>query len=122
REWLQAIGATVGVSAIGCGDGGSSGGGAVGADAGASSPDGSPPPDGAPPDATPDAAPLSQQELLGQIDAIVVLCMENRSFDHYLGSLTLREGRADVLGLTGAETNPDPDGHPVGVYRLEDFT
>ncbi len=39
------------------------------------------------------------------IDHVVVLMMENRSFDHYLGSLTLEEGRDDVDGLTGAEVN-----------------
>jgi phospholipase C len=42
---------------------------------------------------------------LDQIEHIVVLIMENRSFDHMLGYLTLEEGRADVDGLTGKEFN-----------------
>lgn len=65
---------------------------------------------------------LTPQQLLGAIDTIVVLCMENRSFDHYLGALTLLEGRGDVDGLIGTESNPDEDGNPVPVYLLEDFT
>jgi phospholipase C len=48
--------------------------------------------------------------------------MENRSFDHYLGSLRSLEGRADVDGLTGAETNPDPSNNPVASFLLTDFT
>lgn len=47
---------------------------------------------------------------LGTIEHIVVLMLENRSFDHMLGYLSLdREsggaGRGDVDGLTGADTN-----------------
>jgi phospholipase C len=37
---------------------------------------------------------------LDKIDHIVVLMMENRSFDHILGYLTLEENRTDVDGLT----------------------
>jgi len=64
---------------------------------------------------------LSPEELLAPIETIVVLCMENRSFDHYLGSLQLIEGKA-VDGLNGLESNPDPDGLPVLVHPLDDFT
>ena len=47
---------------------------------------------------------------LASIDHIVVLTMENRSFDHMLGYLSLArdrggEGRTDVDGLTGTESN-----------------
>src|SRR5882724_1950348 len=35
-----------------------------------------------------------------KIEHIVVLMLENRSFDHILGYLTLEDGRADVDGLT----------------------
>jgi phospholipase C len=47
---------------------------------------------------------------LGQIDHIVVLTMENRSFDHMLGYLSLPPeaggaGRTDVDGLRGGEFN-----------------
>jgi phospholipase C len=43
--------------------------------------------------------------LLANIDHIVVLMMENRSFDHMLGYLSLPGGRTDVDGLHGGETN-----------------
>src|SRR5262245_55934799 len=42
---------------------------------------------------------------LNQIDHIVVLMLENRSFDHMLGYLSLEGGRQDVDGLTGNEKN-----------------
>jgi phospholipase C len=54
---------------------------------------------------------------LDKIDHIVVLMLENRSFDHLLGYLRLEEGQP-VDGLTGAETNPDLDGAPVPVSPL----
>ena len=43
--------------------------------------------------------------LLANIDHIVVLMMENRSFDHMLGYLSKDSGRADVDGLRGGEKN-----------------
>ncbi len=48
---------------------------------------------------------------LGRIEHLVVLTMENRSFDHMLGYLSLPvaaggQGRTDVDGLTGNESNP----------------
>src|SRR6267142_2921881 len=60
--------------------------------------------------------------LLGDIDTLVVLCMENRSFDHYLGSLRFLEGRSDINGLVGTESNPAPGGGVVPIHRLDDFT
>ncbi|MCP4809477.1 MAG: phosphoesterase [Proteobacteria bacterium] len=51
------------------------------------------------------------------IDHVIVVMMENRSFDHYLGSLKALEGR-DVEGLSGTESNPGPDGNPVTVFQL----
>ena len=45
---------------------------------------------------------------LDQLKHIVVLMMENRSFDHMLGSLKAVDARID--GLTGTETNPDTTG------------
>ncbi|MGH9194711.1 MAG: alkaline phosphatase family protein, partial [Acidimicrobiia bacterium] len=59
-------------------------------------------------------SPLSPGNL-SKIDHIIVLMMENRSFDHMLGFLSLPTagndgrtglGRADVDGLKGDETNP----------------
>lgn len=50
---------------------------------------------------------------LTNIDHIVVVMLENRSFDHMLGYLSLPaaqggRGRADIDGLKGSEANPDP--------------
>jgi phospholipase C len=42
---------------------------------------------------------------LANIDHIVVLMMENRSFDHMLGYLSKHRGRRDVEGLHGGEKN-----------------
>ena len=44
---------------------------------------------------------------LRKIDNIVVLMMENRSFDHMLGYLKLEEQRDDVEGLTPGLSNSD---------------
>lgn len=62
---------------------------------------------------------LSDAELLAPIENIVVLMMENRSFDHYFGGgLTIEEGRNDVNGLTGEEFNPGPNGEIVNPFRM----
>ncbi|MCA9635903.1 MAG: alkaline phosphatase family protein, partial [Myxococcales bacterium] len=63
---------------------------------------------------------LTPAELLAKVEHIVVICMENRSFDHYYGSLKLVEGLA-VEGLTGDEVNPDKDNQMVGVYKMDNF-
>jgi metacaspase-1 len=52
-----------------------------------------------------------------KIEHVVVLMLENRSFDHMLGYLRVKK-RLAIDGLTGAETNPDPDGNPVTVKPL----
>jgi len=44
---------------------------------------------------------------------VVVLMMENRSFDHMLGALTAQDPR--IEGLTGSELNVDTDGKPAPV-------
>ena len=47
---------------------------------------------------------------------VVVLMMENRSFDHMLGGLNgvnAVNGVGGIDGLTGTETNPDNNGNPV---------
>lgn len=54
----------------------------------------------------------------GSIDHVIVVMMENRSFDHYLGSLTLLEGRTDVDGLTGEEVNLNLAGEEVRPFPL----
>jgi len=45
------------------------------------------------------------KNLMTKVDHIVVLMMENRSFDHMLGFLTIDEGRTDVEGLTKGLVN-----------------
>jgi len=50
---------------------------------------------------------------------IVVLMMENRSFDHMLGSLAATDPR--VNGLTGSESNTDTTNEPVRVQALAEF-
>src|SRR5690349_18910829 len=50
---------------------------------------------------------------------IVVLMMENRSFDHLLGGLKKFDSRID--GLTGNETNPDVNGNPVKVEAKAEY-
>jgi|SoiMethySBSTD1v2_1073268.scaffolds.fasta_scaffold20531_3 phospholipase C len=97
RDVLQGVGAMVGTAAIGCSDD----------DAGNQS-------------QTP-AVNLSPEQLLKNIDAIVVVMMENRAFDHYYGAYELVEGRK-VDGLTGNESNPAPDGSTVTIGPITNFT
>ena len=117
REVLKgALGAVVAGTAAGCGESAS---GVAG--------DGSdrrdPPLPRDPGDVQPTPTPplLSPQELLAGIDTFVVLVMENRSFDHFLGSLLLAEGRP-LKGLTGLESNLSPEGEAIHPFVLDDFT
>ena len=50
---------------------------------------------------------------LDNLRHIVVLMMENRSFDHMLGALMQQDPR--INGLTGNESNPDSSGQMVAV-------
>jgi phospholipase C len=56
---------------------------------------------------------------LDNLKHIVVLMMENRSFDHMLGGLKAKDARID--GLTGAETNPDTTGAAAQVQPTAEF-
>jgi phospholipase C len=51
---------------------------------------------------------------LEKVDHIVVLMLENRSFDHMLGYLSLEGGRGDIDGLRGEFSNP----HNGGAYPV----
>jgi phospholipase C len=53
---------------------------------------------------------------LTKLKHIVVLMLENRSFDHMLGALKAQDSRID--GLTGDETNLDTNGKPAPVRPL----
>jgi phospholipase C len=61
---------------------------------------------------------------LSSIEHVVVLMLENRSFDHMLGFLYADAGNVSPSGqpfegLTGTESNPDGNGQPVTVFRIE---
>jgi phospholipase C len=64
----------------------------------------------------PDPARHPGTDLRPQIEHIVVLMMENHSYDNYLGCLTNR-GDGLSLGVDGTPTvtNPDGKGHPIGM-------
>jgi phospholipase C len=94
RDALQGVGAAIGASVL----------------PGCSSTDN-------PPGSTPGPDEPTPEELLAEIDTFVVVMMENRSFDHYFGSLSLLEGK-DVDGLTGSESNPSTSGGPVAIHPM----
>jgi phospholipase C len=54
----------------------------------------------------------------GKIRHVVVLMMENRSFDHVYGSLAL-EGRTDVDGLSMSMQNPRDDGTTASPFESD---
>jgi len=56
---------------------------------------------------------------LDQLQHIVVLMMENRSFDHMLGSLKAVDNRID--GVTDQLNNPDTTGAPVKAQPRAEF-
>jgi phospholipase C len=57
---------------------------------------------------------------LADVDHIIVLCMENRSFDHYFGARKLLEDEASN-GLNGDEVNLDMAQNPIGVFEMNNF-
>src|SRR5712691_5878925 len=56
---------------------------------------------------------------LDKLQHIVVLMMENRSFDHMLGSL--KAVNAAIDGVTPDLSNPDTNGNPVKAQALAEF-
>jgi phospholipase C len=69
--------------------------------------------------------PPTPEQLLGGIDAIVVLMMENRSFDHFFGALRSDASYANastVDGLRGSESNLSASGETVTVFKMDNFT
>ncbi|MBO0813451.1 MAG: hypothetical protein J2P23_15600, partial [Microlunatus sp.] len=60
---------------------------------------------------------------LSSVDHVVLLMLENRSFDHLLGFLYADAGNRSPAGgafegLSGSESCPGSDGKPVPVFRL----
>src|SRR5688572_21707220 len=103
RDALKGIGALAGAGAASrfltaCGDGGGNPGS----------------PDAGRSDASPDAAPVRG------ITTLVVVMMENRSYDHYLGARGLLEDRPGN-GLRADMFNPDVDKSPIAIYREADY-
>ena len=64
-------------------------------------------------------------DMLNGIDHVIVVMMENRSFDHFFGALqrdATYVNKATVAGSTGTETNPAPSGAAVKVYKATTYT
>ncbi len=66
---------------------------------------------------------MTSTNQLGAIDHVVVLMLENRSFDHMLGFLYADRGNRSLSGqsfdgLAGTETNLDSGGKPVPISRI----
>ncbi len=127
RRALQGLGVGVGMAAVGCG---------ASDEEPSTTPDNTPPANTSPPaptaptpttppTTTPPPETLGPKELLAGIDHIVVLMMENRSFDHFMGALKMDAGytaKASIEGLSGTESNPAPDGSSVKVFKMTNFT
>lgn len=75
---------------------------------------------GEPVDACEGDGGLTPEELLADVDNIVLVIMENRSFDHYFGSATFLEDW-QVEGLTGNESNLDISGTAVQVFAMDNL-
>ena len=68
-------------------------------------------------------AGMSDGTGLSSVNHIVVLMLENRSFDHMLGYLYATQGNTSPAGqpfdgLTGTESNPDSTGAAVTVSQI----
>jgi phospholipase C len=68
------------------------------------------------PSPTATTGPLQPEEL--DIETVIIVMMENRSFDHYFGALSLEEGRA-VDGLVPGLSNPRQDSTLVSPFPMD---
>ncbi|MDB4943933.1 MAG: Acid phosphatase [Labilithrix sp.] len=71
------------------------------------------------------AAAPTALDMLREIEAVVVVMMENRSFDHFFGALqrdAKYASKATVAGTKGTETNPAPSGAAVKTYKAGTYT
>jgi phospholipase C len=62
---------------------------------------------------------------LASVQSVVVLMLENRSFDHMLGFLypgNVSPSGQPFDGLTGTESDLSSSGQPVTVFRIEPTT
>jgi phospholipase C len=92
REVLAALGAVGAASTLGCG----------------------PSPEAAPED----TGPTPVDDPRDRVEHLLFMMMENRSFDHMLGSLSLLEGRTDIDGLRAGLSNPGPNGEIIAPFPL----
>jgi phospholipase C len=72
---------------------------------------------------SPAGSPAAGAGGLAAVEHVVVLMLENRSFDHMLGYLYADSGNVSPAGqpfegLSGTESNPGDSGSPVGVYPI----
>jgi phospholipase C len=72
-------------------------------------------------------AEMPDESSLSSVEHIVVLMLENRSFDHMLGFLytdqaNISDAGQPYEGLTGSESNPDSADQQVTVFRIEHTT
>src|SRR2546423_13399284 len=58
------------------------------------------------------------ESALAKVEHIVVLMLENRSFDHMLGYLSLEGGRDDIDGLQAGMAN-DHGGRSYPIHHLD---
>jgi phospholipase C len=64
---------------------------------------------------------LTSENSLASVNHVVMLMLENRSFDHMLGYLypgNITPSGQPFEGLTGTESNPGSDGQPVTVFQI----
>ena len=57
----------------------------------------------------------------GSIEHVIMVMMENRSFDHWYGARALLEGRSEEDGLTAEMSNPAPDGTLIPVFHATEL-
>jgi phospholipase C len=72
---------------------------------------------------TPAESPIDEQEALRRlrkVEHVVVLMMENRSFDQMLGFLSKHDRVKGVHGLTGGEVNYDEKGTPYESFEWDE--
>jgi len=70
---------------------------------------------------------MAAENSLAAVNHVVVLMLENRSFDHMLGYLYTAQGNVSPTGqpyegLTGTESNPDTSGNQVTVFPITPST
>lgn len=70
---------------------------------------------------------MADENGLSSLEHVIVLMLENRSFDHMLGflyadSANVAPSGQPFDGLTGTESNPDATGQPVTVFKIEPTT